>query len=78
MAKLMLTDLYNALRSGNIPEEKARAAATAVADFDRRFERIGTRLTVMLSLLGVMLAVMLGGFYALWAQLVAMSAKLSA
>jgi hypothetical protein len=78
MAKLMLTDLYNALRAGNIPEEKARAAATAVADFDRRFERIGTRLTVMLSLLGVMLAVMLGGFYALWAQLVAMSAKLSA
>jgi hypothetical protein len=78
MAKLMLTDLYNALRAGNIPEEKARAAATAVADFDRRFERIGTRLTVMLSLLGVMLAVMLGGFYALWAQLVAMSAKLGA
>jgi len=78
MAKLMLTDLYDALRAANIPEDKARAAASSVADFDRRIERIETKLTIMLSLLGVMLAVMLGGFYAVWAQLVAMSAKLSA
>jgi hypothetical protein len=78
MAKLMLTDLYDARRAANIPEDKARAAASSVADFDRRIERIETKLTVMLSLLGVMLAVMLGGFYAVWAQLVAMSAKLGA
>jgi hypothetical protein len=45
-----------------------------VADFDR-IERIESKLTLMLSLLGVMLAIMLGGFYAVWAQLVAMSAK---
>jgi hypothetical protein len=51
---------------------------TKVADFDRRIERIEDRLTIMLSLLGVMIAVMLGGFYAVWAQLVAMSAKLGA
>jgi len=78
MAKLMLTDLYDALRAVNIPEDKARAAASSVADFDRRIERIETKLTVMLSQLGVMLSVMLGGFYAVWAQLVAMSAKLGA
>ena len=78
MAKLMLTDLYDALRAANKPEDKARAAASSVADFDRRIERIETKLTIMLSLLGVMLAVMLGGFYAVWAQLVAMSAKLGA
>jgi hypothetical protein len=36
------------------------------------------KLTLMLLLLGVMLAVMLGGFDAIWAQLVAMSAKLGA
>ena len=76
MAKLMLTDLYDALRAANVPEDKARAAASSVADFDSRIERIETKLTVMMSLLGVMLAVMLGGFYAVWAQLVAMSAKL--
>ena len=78
MAKLMLTDLDDALRAADIPEDKARAAASSVADFDQRIERIETKLTAMLSLLGVMLAVMLGGFYAVWAQLVAMSAKLGA
>jgi hypothetical protein len=78
MAKLILADLYDALRAADVPDEKARAAATAVADIDRRIERIETKLTLMLSLLGVMVAVMLGGFYAVWAQLVAMSFKLGA
>jgi hypothetical protein len=78
MAKLILADLYDALRAADVPDDKARAAAAAVADFDRRIERIETKLTLMLSLLGVMIAVMLGGFYAVWAQLVAMSAKLGA
>ena len=76
MARLMLTDLYDALRAANIPEDKARAAASSVAHFNRRIERIETKLTVMMSQLGVMLAVMLGGFYAVWAQLVVMSARL--
>jgi hypothetical protein len=49
-----------------------------VADFDRRTLRIETKLSLMLSLLGLMIAVMLGGFGAVWAQLVAMSAKLGA
>jgi hypothetical protein len=66
------------LRAADVPDDKARAAATAVADSDHRFERIETKLTLMLSLLGVMLTVMLGGFYAVWAQLVATSAKLGA
>jgi hypothetical protein len=78
MAKLILADLCDALRAADVPDEKARAAAAAVADFDRRIERIETKLPLMLSLIGVMVAVMLGGFYAVWAQLVAMSAKLGA
>jgi hypothetical protein len=78
MAKLILADLYDALRAADVPDDKARAAATSVADFDRRIERIETKLSLMLSLLGVMIAVMLGRFYAVWAQLVAMSAKLGA
>ena len=72
----MLANLYDALRAADVPDDKA--PATAVADFDRRIERIETKLTLMPSLLGVMVAVMLGGFYAVWAQLVAMSAKLGA
>jgi hypothetical protein len=78
MAKLILADLCDALRAADVPDEKARAAAAAVADFDRRIERIETKLPLMLSLIGVMVAVMLGGFYAVWAQVVAMSAKLGA
>jgi hypothetical protein len=78
MAKLILADLYDALRAADVPDDKARAAATSVADFDRRVERIETKLSLMLSLLGVMIAVMVGGFYAVWTQLVAMSAKLGA
>ena len=74
MAKLILADLRDALRAADVPDDKARAAA----DFDRRIERIEIKLTLMLSLIGVMIAVMLGGFYAVWAQLVAMSAKLGA
>jgi hypothetical protein len=78
MARLILADLYDALRAADVPDEKAHPAATAVADFDHPIEPIETKLTLMLSLLGVMVAVMLGGFYAVWAQLVAMSSKLSA
>jgi predicted esterase YcpF (UPF0227 family) len=77
MAKLILADLYDALRAADVPDEKA-TTATAVADFNRRIEHIEAKLTLMLSLIGVMVAVMLGGFYAVWAQLVAMSAKLGA
>ena len=76
MAKPILADLYHALRDADVPDDKARAAATAAADC--RIGRIETKLTLMLSLLGVMVAVMLGGFYAVWAQLVAISAKLGA
>jgi hypothetical protein len=36
-------------------------AKLMLADFDRRIERIETKLSRMLSLLGVMIAVMLGG-----------------
>ena len=77
-AKPILAGLYDVLRATDVPDDKSRAAATAVADFDRRSDRIETELTLMLSLLGVMIAIMLGGFYAVWAQLVAMPARLGA
>ena len=78
MPTLTLADLFYVPRSVDVPRDEGRAAATAVADFDRRIERIETKLTLVLPLLGVMVAVMLGGFYAVWAQLVTMSAKLGA
>jgi hypothetical protein len=53
---LMLGQLYDALRVGNVPDDKARAAAEEVAnyegeltklrvDIDRRFTEMGERIT---------------------------------
>ena len=33
---LMVGELYEALKLAQVPDDKARAAATAVADFERR------------------------------------------
>ena len=41
---LMVGELYEALRIANVPDEKARAAAQAVADFERRIGKIETTL----------------------------------
>ena len=53
---LMLGQLYDALRAGNVPDDKARAAADEVANYegeltklrvemDRRFTEIGERIS---------------------------------
>ena len=43
---LMVGELYEALRIANVPDEKARAAAQAVADFERRIGKIETLVPV--------------------------------
>ncbi len=40
----MVAELYDALISAGAPEEKARAAAKAIADYDGRFSGIDLRL----------------------------------
>jgi hypothetical protein len=53
---LMLGQLYDALRAGNVPDDKARAAADEVANYegeltklrvemDRRFTEIGEKIS---------------------------------
>ena len=53
---LMLGQLYDALRAGNVPDDKARAAAEEVANYegeltkprlemDRRFTEMGERIS---------------------------------
>ncbi len=76
MAKLMLSELYDALRSVNVDDEKARAAASAVADHDRRLGQIETKLTTILTMLGIITMVLIGGFWAIWSQLLALSTRL--
>jgi hypothetical protein len=39
---LMVGSLYDALRSANVEEEKARKAAEDVADFDKRANDLGS------------------------------------
>jgi hypothetical protein len=42
----MVGELYEALRLAQVPGDEARAAATAVADFERRIGRIETLVSV--------------------------------
>jgi hypothetical protein len=43
---LMVGELYEALKLAQVPDDKARAAATAVADFERRTGKIETLVSV--------------------------------
>jgi hypothetical protein len=50
---LMVGELYEALKLAQVPDDKARAAATAVADFDRRIGRIETLVSVNTAVLAM-------------------------
>jgi hypothetical protein len=43
---LMVGELYEALKLANVPDDKARAAAQAVADFEHRIGKIETLVAV--------------------------------
>ena len=50
---LMIGGLYEALRIANVPDDKARAAAEAVADFERRIGKIETLVSVNSAVLAI-------------------------
>ncbi len=52
----VLAELYDALLSAGAPEDKARAAAAAIADYDSRFSKIEADLLVLKWMTGTMLA----------------------
>jgi len=52
----MLVELYDALREAGASEEKARAAAKAIADHDSRFNKIEADLLVLKWMVGAVLA----------------------
>ena len=52
----MLVELYDALREAGASEEKARAAAKAIADYDSRFNKIEADLLVLKWMVGAVLA----------------------
>jgi hypothetical protein len=43
----MIVELYEALRAAGAPEDKAQAAAKALAEHDRRFDRIDIELAAI-------------------------------
>jgi hypothetical protein len=50
---LVIGELYEALRIANVPDDKARAAAEAVADFERRIGKIETPVSVNSAVLAI-------------------------
>jgi hypothetical protein len=43
----MITEVYDAFIAAGAPEEKAKAAARALADYDSRFNRVDQELTLI-------------------------------
>jgi hypothetical protein len=60
---LMLGHLYAALRSANVSDEHARAAAEEVASFESRIGRIERDLLVIKWMLGTLTALNLGNLW---------------
>jgi hypothetical protein len=52
----MIAEVYDALKEAGASEEKARAAAQALADYDRRFSRVEADLLVLKWMVGFNLA----------------------
>jgi hypothetical protein len=59
---LMLSRLYDALRSANVPEDEARAAAEEVATY----EQVKNDTYLLKWMVGVLIAVVLGVFWMQW------------
>jgi hypothetical protein len=53
---VMLEKLYDALRAGNVPDDKARAAAVEVAEFKDAIAAMRTDLAVLKGMVGINLA----------------------
>jgi hypothetical protein len=50
---LLVGELHEALKLAQVPDDKARAAATAVADFERRISKIETLISVNTAVLAM-------------------------
>jgi hypothetical protein len=74
---LMLGQLYDALRAGNVPDDKARAAAEEVANYEgelsklrlemsARFSEVESEQRVHRWMIGFLIALVLGVFALQW------------
>lgn len=52
----MITEVYDALKEAGASDEKAKAAATTLSDYESRFNKIEAELLVIKWMLGLVLA----------------------
>ncbi len=52
----MITEVYEAFKEAGTSEEKAKAAAIALADYEARFNKIDTDLLILKWMLGIVIA----------------------
>ena len=52
----MITELYDALKDAGASEEKAKAAAKAMADYDSRFNKVDAELLAIKWMVGACMA----------------------
>jgi hypothetical protein len=57
---LMISELYDALLAGNVPEDKARKAAEAVAQYENRPAKIEADLGLLKWMVGTNILLTLG------------------
>ena len=63
----MISEVYEAFREANVSDERARAAAEAIAAYEARFAAIERRLVVLAWQIGALTAVVAGlGGPSLW------------
>ena len=56
----MISEVYDAFIAAGAPEDKARKAAEALADYENRFTRIEAELVVIKWMLGFVIALDIG------------------
>ncbi len=54
---MIVEELYDALREAGASEEKARAAARAMANYDNRFNKVEAELSLLKWMIGFNLAI---------------------
>jgi hypothetical protein len=62
----MLSEVYDALVAAGAPEEKARKAAEAIANYDSRLGRVEADLTLLKWMVGFNIALTLGVLFKLF------------
>ena len=56
MMSTMIYEVYDALKSAGAPEDKAKAAAEAIGNYENRFNKIENELTVLRWMAGANMA----------------------